>query len=184
LSSERLLFYASNPPQRIRKPQSTTYSSSTAICSSQDDQEKDINTGLSSRLDPTSLLLISTNILTSIHSIQTTSASQHQKTPNNQHAFHSDFHPQGPDQPRRLLRRHVNDPRSLPNGARARVDANSPVQTSAHQRHKHLLASVTTFKQQQRYLARPSPLAAARSQQPNHPDLSTPRSDLPVATAA
>jgi hypothetical protein len=51
------------------------------------------------------------------YNIQTTPAFQ-ANPPNNQHAFHPDFHPQGPDQPRRLLRCHVNDLRSLPNGAR------------------------------------------------------------------
>ncbi|OIW29681.1 hypothetical protein CONLIGDRAFT_340223 [Coniochaeta ligniaria NRRL 30616] len=166
---------------------------------------KHINTGLSSRTNPTSLLLISSN-LHFTHIIQSTSGSQ-PKTPINQHAFQADFHPQGPDQPRRLLRCHVNDPRSLPNGARAEStqalrppasgtpsEANVPQQS-----HEHLPSLPSTFSaikptmssQKQRNLV-PSqmpgpPSLASRctqptSPQPQHASFGPPSSDSSLIT--
>jgi len=157
--------------QRIRKPRRTTYSSSNSMDSSRHDEGKNINTILSSRPSLTSLLLISTHIFTSIHSIQTTSASQHQN----------------PQQSTCLPLR-LPPPRSRPTSTATALSCKWPTEPpergksrwtqallSRHPEHKHSTRPTC--------LARPSPLAAVCSQLPP-PSLSKPRSDLSVTAAA
>lgn len=148
------------------------------------------------RSNPASLLLIRTHIFTSTHSKQTTSSFTASKPPNHQHAFHSDFHPQGADQPRRLLRCHVNDLRSLPNGARvdrrkallSRHPATPSDNLPSHRFRADLLSTCPPTRREAsspaRCPARPSPLAAACSHRQPSPSSSTPRSNLPVAVVA
>lgn len=103
--------------------------------------------------------------------------------PKNQHAFQADFHPQGPDQPRRLLRCHVNDLRSIP--SEARVEALQALQAPQHLPSTFSAIKPTMSSQKQRNLV-PSqtsgpPLdsrcAHPTTTQPQHASFGPPSSD-------